>query len=369
MQTPGKTSLYFHIPFCKKKCPYCHFYSVYPKDSSIKSLSSCFLKQLESVKVQIASIYFGGGTPSLFGENIGVILEKIKRDHNIQDIEITLETNPEDVTREKIRLFKNAGINRISLGVESFNDEELKILGRNYTAPQAMRSIETIYEGGIENISIDLMYDLPFQTELSFEKSLDYALKMPISHLSLYNLTLEENTPFYKNKDKLKKTMPDSKLSLKLLKKAIEKFSAWHRYEISAFAKDKKVSYHNIGYWTGRPFLGFGPSAFSYFEGKRYQNVCNTEKYIALVQKDFSPVDFSEKLPYPENVCELLAINLRMLDGVDIEKFQEEKPLPKDTLLSIKKMLSSGLLEQEQNIIRLSEKGTLFYDTVAENLI
>lgn len=372
MSTPGEISLYFHVPFCLKKCPYCHFYSVYPKDDLIKLLTQCFLKEIDKVQGKIVSIYFGGGTPSLLGNNIKAVLDKIRQKHDLKNVEITLETNPEDVSLEKIKNFKQAGVNRISLGVQSFNDFELEVLKRSHSAQKSISSIENIYEAGIENISIDLMYDLPLQSLQSFDNSLKIALQMPISHLSLYNLTFEEKTPFFKEQKELKKKVPDEATSVSLLEKACEYFSknGFKRYEISAFAKNGKVSNHNIGYWIGRPFLGFGPSAFSYFEKKRYKNISNVQKYIELVQKDLSSVDFSEMLPYPENLKELLAINLRMLDGIDIFDFQKKEGLlPQETLEDLEKMTRLGFLEKEINTFKLSKKGLMFYDTVAIDLI
>ena len=401
MPISGK-SLYFHVPFCKKKCPYCHFYSIYPKNLKkelINKYLDSILKEIDRYSKEtyenITSIYFGGGTPSLLEPNtISKILEKIKKNKKIKknrklknnDIEVTLETNPEDVTLEKIKLFKKIGINRISMGVQSFNDEELKILKRSHSSYEAIKAINTIYDGGIENISIDLMYDLPYQTKKKFEQSIRIALSQPIKHVSLYNLTFEKNTPFYRNQKNLKRFLPTDELSLDLLKSAISMFSKnkFHRYEISAFSKNKKFeSKHNIGYWIGQDYIGFGPSAFSYFfNKKRYKNVSNLNEYINHINNNKSPVDFEEKLPFPDNIKELLAINLRLIEGVDIISFQKKHGIftsSSKITKSIEKLIYDGFLlkiekkekinKKDKNIIRLSEKGLLFYDYVAECII
>lgn len=373
MQTTGKKiSLYFHIPFCKKKCPYCHFYSIYHTQENENSYVEAIKKHFEIYKKDIqerkvVSIYFGGGTPTLLSINsIKNILSLI----DIQkDCEITIEVNPEDVTDEKITAYKDLKINRVSIGVQSFDDKLLKILNRRHTSKKAKEVIEKFYKSGIKNISIDLMYDIMNQTTSSWKKTLQEIKNIPIKHISLYNLTFEENTPFYKEKDKLQKLQPNEEKSLKLLNDAVLAFDKlnFKRYEISAFAKKGYESIHNSGYWSGREFLGFGPSAFSYFNKKRFQNVCSLKDYISLLNNDKSPISFQEELKYPDNVNELLAINLRLLKGINIKNFEKEfGKIPKSTLEILKK---SPFVTFEKNKVKLNEKGLLFYDTLASEII
>jgi len=207
MQTSGKKdiSLYFHIPFCKKKCPYCHFYSIYPKKEFIDMLFFCFFKQLERISFKnknIVSIFLGGGTPSLIEEKkIEALLKKIDK----KNAEITIEANPQDISLEKMKKLKKIGINRVSLGVQSFEEKLLKKLKREISKKIIIKAIYDIYNADIKNISIDLLYDIPHQTKNSFIKTIKTALELPISHISLYNLTFEKNTPFYKNKKSHKK--------------------------------------------------------------------------------------------------------------------------------------------------------------------
>jgi oxygen-independent coproporphyrinogen-3 oxidase len=365
-------SLYFHIPFCKKKCPYCQFYSIYHTEALENLYLQAIKKHLDIYKSvikenNIMSIYFGGGTPSLLKiKSIEEILTIINPKKNI---EITLEINPEDITKEKIKAYKNLKINRISIGVQSFDDKLLELLKRRHNSKKAKDIIFDFFSNGIENISIDLMYDIIKQDLLSWQNTLKEIKNLPIKHISLYNLTFEKNTLFYKNKKKLLKFLPKEKESLEILQLAILEFNkiGFQRYEISAFAKFGYNSIHNTGYWLGRDFLGFGPSAFSYFEKKRFQNVSNLKKYFNFLKNNLSPISFEEKLKFPKNTNELLAINLRLIDGVDICDF--EKKFGKIPTHSMQVLKHSDFVILKNNKIKLSDKGLLFYDTLASEII
>ncbi len=357
-------SLYFHIPFCTKKCPYCHFYVIPNRRSHQHLLKEAIELEwrlneplLEGKK--IVSIYFGGGTPSLF-EEIGAILQLIPRDG---DCEITIEANPEESSPEMFARFRSLGINRLSLGVQSLDDRSLETLERIHTSEKAKEAIFNAKSAGFENISIDLMYDLPNQTEESWRYTLDQLSPLPIQHLSLYNLTIEPHTPFHKRKV----TTPSAELSLRFLTAALEKLDSigLKRYEISAFSKPGFESRHNLGYWTARPFLGFGPSAYSYWEGERFRNVANIHRYASALKEGKSPVDFREKRPHPANLLELLAVEIRLRRGVDLTQRQ----LPLQTLEKIEELKSIGLLKEKEGRLSLTERGLLLYDTVASELI
>jgi oxygen-independent coproporphyrinogen-3 oxidase len=205
------------------------------------------------------------------------------------------------------------------------------------------------------------MYDLPGQTEESWRYSLAQLGDLPIQHLSLYNLTIEPHTAFHKRGVKAENNLRFYEIALQKLEEV-----GLERYEISAFAKGPEFqSRHNLGYWTGRPFLGLGPSAFSYWEGERFRNIANLNRYTALLKEGKSPVDFREKLEYPANVKELLAVRLRLKEGVDLKTFP---PLPDETKAAIEKLKTAGLLEEE-NTLRLTPKGMLLYDTLASEII
>jgi oxygen-independent coproporphyrinogen-3 oxidase len=306
---------------------------------------------------EIVSIYFGGGTPSLFS-GVGEVLARIPRS---PDCEITIEANPEESTLALFTRLRSLGINRLSLGVQSLDDRSLQTLERIHTAAKAKEAIHMAEQAGFTNVTIDLMYDLPGQTEESWRYTLDQLTDLPIHHLSLYNLTIEPHTAFHKRKVQT----PPGELSFRLLTTALEKLEqlGLHRYEISAFAKPGYESRHNLGYWTGRPFLGFGPSAFSFWEGERFRNIANLHKYARALKTGQSPVDFRERLPYPANLKEQLAIHLRVKHGV------EAKEWPPETLLAIERLKGQGFLKVEEERLKLTERGMLFYDTVATDLI
>ena len=365
-----KVGLYFHIPFCTKKCPYCHFYVVPNQPIFHKILGSGLAIEWEREFYRLAgktipSIYFGGGTPTLFApDGIKTILDTIRGSGLDLDplCEITIEANPEECSEKLFEALLHLGINRLSLGVQSLDDRSLETLERVHTAQRAKNAIFMAEKAGFKNISIDLMYDLPSQTEGSWLYTLAQLAEIPIQHLSLYNLTIEPHTSFYKRT----LVFPSQETSLRFLETAVEKIEklGLKRYEISAFAKPGFQSNHNLGYWTGRPFLGFGPSAFSFWEGQRFRNIANLQRYTRALIKGDSPVDLREQLPYPQNIKELLAVQLRLLDGIEIQA-----TWPSEIHEAMGRLIEQNLLAMKGPNIQLSPKGLLFHDTVAAELI
>ncbi len=373
-------SLYFHIPFCSKKCPYCHFF-VLPNEEKFKQpfvdalLKEWVLRLPQLKNKRIVSIYFGGGTPTkLPPEKYALLLDAIRNSgvKIASDCEITLEANPEDVNPGLMKEFLSLGINRLSLGVQSLLDEELVTLGRVHNVNRSVQAIHDAHDAGIANISIDLMFELPHQTLKSWERSLEALSNLPISHLSLYNLTIEPQTIFYKKREQLAPHLPPDEERLKMLGSAVQSIESigLHRYEISAFAKPGMHSMHNTGYWTGRPFLGFGPSAFSYWGGARFSNVAHFNKYLTSLEQNQFPVDFEEKLPFPDNLKELIAVHLRLVEGVDLSRFTRVYgPLPSAMELDLKRLIEKGWLARNGDTLRLTSSGQLFYDSVASEII
>jgi len=359
-----QVSLYFHIPFCTKKCPYCHFYVIPNRLAYHKLLSESIALEWQQQwpllqDKAIPSIYFGGGTPTLFS-GIEEILRRIPKS---SDCEITIEGNPEESTLELFRHLRALGINRLSLGVQSLDDRSLQTLERIHSAEKARQAIFDAQKAGFTNISIDLMYDLPGQTEESWQYTLNQLPDLPIQHLSLYNLTIEPHTAFYKRNVQI----PNGELSLRFLTAALEKLEAigLKRYEISAFALPGYESRHNLGYWTARPFLGFGPSAFSFWRGERFRNIANIHRYARLLKTHKSPIDFREQLPSPAQIKEQLVIHLRLKEGVNLDRFS----IPLETKIAIGELKTLGLLSQKGPQLQLTDRGMLFYDTIATALI
>lgn len=354
----GKYSLYIHVPFCTRKCDYCHFFVIPHQNRFVETYLKALKKEIEFRQVPkegLLSIYFGGGTPSLLNPSVlHEILSLLPKAE-----EITIEVNPENTSF--LKEFKEIGINRISMGVQSFDDHLLTELSRRHMAKGALDAIWQAKEAGFDNISIDLMYDIPKQTEKSWNKTLEKAVTLPITHLSLYNLTIEPHTAFYKKRNELKCFLPNEQSSLNMLQEAVKilESSGLMRYEISAFAKKGFESVHNMGYWTARPFLGMGPSAFSYWEGKRFKNASSLTKWAKALEENKDPLDFEESLSHVAKEKELLAIGLRVLRGVPYTQSHS----------SVKKLISEGLLSLQKNVLKLTKRGQLFYDYIAEEII
>lgn len=375
MNGKNDISIYIHIPFCSQKCPYCHFYSIPYKAAYQQQLIHGLQIEWSNYKEifknkNIVSIYLGGGTPILLGPD-GV--EQILSLFDINnDIEITLEANPSDISSNEIKSLSKIGINRLSIGIQALSDSLLNILGRTHNSQTAIDAIHTAYDNGISNISIDLMYDIPDQTLKQWETTLKAATNLPIKHISIYNLTLEPHTVFFKKRQKLESLMPNDDTSLKMfqLMQKILLEAGFSQYEISAFAKKQHYSIHNIGYWTGRPFIGLGPSAFSYWEGKRFRNKANLHYYYQNLKNNNSAIDFEEKLPLDDHIREMFIIQLRLIKGFSIDKFKKkEGKLPSSLFQTIQKLIKQGFLESKNGNIKLTDNGILFYDTIATEII
>ncbi|MEC7840508.1 MAG: radical SAM family heme chaperone HemW [Chlamydiota bacterium] len=377
----NQLSLYFHIPFCKKKCDYCHFYVV-PDKEEFKQLLLTGLQQewlhwankIETY--DLTSIYFGGGTPSLFGpQRISQIIQWVQEIFPFKNSppEITLEANPENITIEMMRAYKDAGINRVSIGVQSLNNSELIVLSRQHNAHAAIQAIIDTHAAGIDNISIDLMYDLPSQTAASWHNTLNQIQKLPITHLSLYNLTIEPHTVFHKFKEKLTPSIPCEDMSLDMYKTAIASLHdiGLVQYEISAFAKNGLHSLHNTGYWTGRSFIGLGPSAYSFWKGERFKNISNIHKYAKLLSEGDSPVDYYDELSIDDRRKELFIVALRLLNGCNYNEFKTRYGcLDQESNTTLNRLVRNGLITCKNDChYALSEQGLLLYDYIASELI
>lgn len=355
-------SLYYHIPFCSKKCPYCHFYVVPDKPLFHALLSRGLALEWEEKKGLVEglfceSIYFGGGTPSLFPKGIATILSSFSS----MPQEVTLEANPEEVSLELLRDFRALGINRLSLGVQSFVDTTLQMLERKHSAKKALQVLDWARKAGFENVSIDLLFDVPSMTRRDWEETLAIVQDVPIDHLSLYNLTIEPHTSFHKRK----KVVPPPEESRYFLERALGTFEKMglHRYEISAFAKKGKESHHNMGYWTNRPFLGLGPSAHSFWEGSRFANVAHLWRYTKGWEQKEGVLAFRETLSQEKALRERVAVQLRLLQGVEVAllfpSIREE----------LEPFFSCGWVEEKGGYLRLTREGMFFYDEIASAII
>lgn len=313
---------------------------------------------------QLVSVYFGGGTPSLLeGTAINEVLSLFGA---CAEAEITVEVNPETATPDKLQSLHNAGVNRLSIGVQSFEENELRVLGRQHTREDLFRAIDAAARL-FNNLSIDLMYECPEQTTESWERTLNTAVRLPVTHMSLYNLTIEEKTPFARRERELRKRMPSNTEGAEMLQRCIALLSdrGFAQYEISAFCKNGCISRHNIGYWQGREFLGFGPAAFSYFQRKRFQNVANCTAYIDAIESGVSPQAFLDEIADDARERELLILGLRCMAGVQLEKYR----LSQETHDAIQRCKELGLLAQHEGWLKLTPQGILQYDFVAAEIV
>lgn len=351
--------VYIHIPFCEKKCNYCAFCSfelTKYKEEYLNSLT----KEIEYFykNEPLKTLYFGGGTPSLLEtKDFKRILSLFNFNSNT---ETTLELNPSSLTLEKLKDLKELGFNRLSLGVQSFDDEILKIIGRTHNRVQTFSAIENIKKAGFDNFSIDLMYGLPNQTLSDWEKTLKQAILLEPKHISLYGLKIEEGTVFYK---KPPENLPNMDIQALMYEKAVEKLKEKYiHYEFSNFALSKKYfSCHNTAYWSSKEYYGFGLSASGYIDNKRYTNTFNFSQYIKNpITKNF------DELTKEEKIEEEIFLGLRLIKGIDFKKINEKYQI--DIYSKYKKefdkFLNLKLLEKTNKGVKLSEKGILVSNEV-----
>ena len=358
--------IYIHVPFCGKKCSYCDFYSLNYNKKNADLYLRAVLRNIQyySDKTRLVdTVYFGGGTPSLLtAESIAQIIRKIRECFRLsENAEITLEANPNTLTPDKLRQLRDNGINRLSIGVQSMIDSELKFLGRTHTAERAKKTVLDAAEAGFRNISCDLMIALPNQTAESMEFSINELSSLPISHISAYILTIEDGTPF--DKPNIRDIMPGEDQTAELylsMVKCLNK-KGFTQYEVSNFAKSGFESRHNCRYWKCSDYLGIGPAAHSCYNGKRFAVMPNLQEFIdAPNQKiyitDESPCGFEESA----------MLRLRLAEGLNIGECSEKAD---DILKKIPTLQESGYVTYNKGRIALTSKGFLMSNSIIEYLI
>lgn len=372
MEEKKPLGLYIHIPFCLGgKCPYCDFYSL-PYDAGlaeqyIEAARRCLREWGEKAKGRsVDTIYFGGGTPSLLGEGLVTLLEQIHECFTLTpDAEITLEANPASVSGEMLTLLRSAGFNRLSLGMQSACEAELSTLGRKHTAEDTKFVYYEAREAGFNNISLDLMLCLPGQSMESIRESVDFASALGAEHLSAYLLKIEEGTPFYKKKEDLLRRMPDDDGQAETYLAVCELLGekGYRQYEISNFARDGRVSRHNLKYWNCEEYLGIGPSAHSYFEGERFYYPRDLAGFVSGAK------------PIPDgrggSMEEYLMLRLRLTEGVTEKGLRARFNCGLEALdaARIKALVQAGLAESDELSFRLTPKGFAVSNSVIGYLI
>jgi len=349
--------LYIHIPFCKRKCAYCDFYSIINNDELKVKYLNALMGDIKNWGGQIDrpfdSIYIGGGTPSLLGKEIVPLINCVRKNFNICDnAEITAEVNP-DVSDDFLKYAYSVGVNRISIGIQSGNDEELKVLGRTHTAKDAEYAIERIKKAGFSNISADLMIALPNSNLDSLKNNLDFFLGLDVPHISSYILKIEEKTKFSKFSPQVPND--DECFGQYLYMCEYLENAGYKHYEISNFAKDGLYSRHNLKYWNLDEYLGIGPCAHSFLDGKRFYYDADIKKYIKNPKTVFEDFGGDEQ--------ERIMLGLRTSDGIDLTKYKCEKL---EFLLS--NLERENLIYNNEYKISLTNKGFLVSNTII-NLI
>lgn len=373
-----KSSLYFHIPFCLRKCSYCDFSSFDNPEISIPGYVDLLLDELRFrsknfAPVNAPTIYFGGGTPSLLTPvQISRLIQAVRGYFSIdKTAEITLEANPGTVTPASLAGYLAAGVNRLSLGVQSLDDRQLALLGRIHSADEAKEALNAARAAGFSNIGIDLMHGLPGQTLDDWQSALSGAVAMKPQHISAYGLSVEEGTPFAALTESGELMLPDEELAAAMFELTAEFLgkAGYEHYEISNFALPGYRSRHNQVYWQRGNYLGFGAGAHSFLNlqgyGARWENPSALAEYATAVSSNMLPVnEFS--LSGKEAMSEFMFLGLRMLEGVDMEKFAAQFGMGVEEAFPnvISRLCEKGLLAEEGSVVKLTSRGLILANRV-----
>ena len=372
------SGIYLHIPYCKQACYYCDFHfstNLKTKNDLIDAIHKEIAIQRNYLgSDQISTIYFGGGTPSLLtADALASIIKCIHDNFKIEaNPEITLEANPDDLNEAKLKELKRIGINRLSVGIQSFDNKLLKFFNRAHDAEMAKNCIAAAKDIGFENISVDLIFAAPNQTIAALESDLDQMIALAVPHVSIYGLTIEKDTVFGKwfEQNKLHPLDDDNAArQLELIMKMLEA-SGYEQYEISNFCQPGFRSRHNSSYWHGQKYLGIGPGAHSFNGHSRQFNVANNVRYINFLTND-EPSYSVEKLTRNEQINEYILTQIRLQEGIDCNELKSKfsYDLKKERIALIKELESRNMIESDKNYLRLTSNGKLLADFITEKLI
>lgn len=361
--------IYLHIPFCRRRCSYCDFCSSVSPSERIAAYTEALVRNIRAYKgrgLSADTVYLGGGTPSLLTENqLKSILSAVFESFSISEsAEITMEANPGTVTKDSLSAYKAAGVNRISFGVQSAEDNELAALGRLHSFKQAEEAVKTAQDCGVTNISCDLMIGIPLQTRDSLECSINAICGLNVQHISAYMLKIEEGTPF--DCTEIRSQVADDDRSAEMYLQTVKMLAerGFEQYEISNFAKNGDVSRHNYKYWTGEPYLGFGPSAHSLFDGRRFFVPDDIDGFIAApLQREVIEDDS------PDPLIEYLMLGLRLSRGVSFERLRELGANLHKFKVSAAPLAAAGLMELDENRARLTPEGFLVSNGIIARMI
>lgn len=372
--------IYIHIPFCKSRCIYCGFYSTTNKELKERYVDA-LIREIHMRKDDFArlgtslspsstsTVYFGGGTPSSLSLcDIERIVGALESTFNGTPSEVTLEMNPDDVTKDYIKAVRQMGINRISMGIQTFDDSRLQFIRRRHNASQAEKAVMTIREEGIHNVSIDLMFGFPNQTMDEWVTDIDKAIALHPTHISAYSLMYEEGTPLFRMLQKGEINQIDDETSLAMYTELINRLTAngYEHYEISNFAMPGYRSVHNSSYWHDTPYLGFGAAAHSYNKDTRSWNIPDLKKYIESIESGVLPSE-SEVIDADTHYNDLITTALRTREGLNLDDLPQK--YREYALVNARKSISEHLLEATDSHIRLTREGLFVSDMVMSELI
>ncbi|HBX63634.1 MULTISPECIES: radical SAM family heme chaperone HemW [unclassified Empedobacter] len=368
--------IYIHIPFCKQKCSYCDFHfstNLQHKSNLIQAINKELEIRKDEISTPLETIYFGGGTPSILSEiELESIFETIYKNYSTKNLkEITLEANPDDLNKEKLNFLKSTPINRFSIGVQSFFEEDLKLMNRAHNAQEAETSIKLAQDFGFENITIDLIYGSTTTTNEMWKQNLQKAIELNVPHISSYALTVEEKTILnHQIKKGITKPVDEDRQNeqFQLLVDTLTS-NDFIQYEISNFGKEEYFSLHNSNYWKGIHYLGIGPSAHSYNGKTRAWNIANNSKYIQAINENNLPQEI-EVLNEVEKFNEMIMIGLRTIYGIDLNRINSEfsQPLVNSFHQELNQLINENLVEKKENKIILKPEAKFFADGIASRL-
>lgn len=369
------TSAYVHIPFCTQICYYCDFSKVFIKNQPVDDYLQALIREFESYDIeQLRTLYIGGGTPtSITAQQLDYLLTNLTKHLDLSVLEeFTIEANPGDLTDDKIEVLKKSAVNRVSLGVQTFNDKQLKRIGRSHNESQIYSTIDHLKTAGFDNISIDLIYALPGQTMEDVKENVAKAIALDIPHLSLYSLILEHHTVFMNKMRRGKLNLPQEDLEVEMFEYIIAELEAngFEHYEISNFTKPGFESRHNLMYWDNAEYYGVGAGASGYLNGVRYRNRGPIQHYLKAVSEGNARLS-EEVLTKDEMMEEELFLGLRKKSGVSIAKFEEKfgVSFEKHYGRIVTELCQQGLLVSDDKVVRMTKKGLFLGDTVAERFI
>ena len=369
------TSAYVHIPFCTQICYYCDFSKVFIKNQPVDSYLEHLLEEFQSYDIQkLRTLYIGGGTPTaLSASQLEVLLKGLTKNLDLSVLEeLTIEANPGDLDADKIAVLKNSAVNRVSLGVQTFDDKMLKKIGRSHLEKDIYENIDRLKLAGFDNISIDLIYALPGQTMEQVKENVAKAIGLDIPHMSLYSLILENHTVFMNRMRRGKLPLPKEELEAEMFEYIIAELerAGFEHYEISNFSKPSFESRHNLMYWDNAEYYGIGAGASGYVDGVRYKNHGPIRHYLSAVEEGNARIT-EEHLSQKERMEEEMFLGLRKKSGVSMMRFEEKFGRSFEGLYGeiVRDLVQQGLMQIEGDRVRMTKRGLFLGDTVAERFI